>query len=109
MRSSSQVRRTRFAAPSRCGLRAEGGPKHPYPPYLRERLETRVLPLFAGRVLAFDSTASIAYAELMATARAAGAADGYVAATASAANMAVATRDCAPCQAAGVSVIDPWA
>jgi predicted nucleic acid-binding protein len=80
---------------------------------LRERLETRVLPLFAGRVLAFDSTASIAYAELMATARAAGAAigtaDGYIAATASAANMAVATRDCAPFQAAGVSVIDPWA
>lgn len=72
-----------------------------------------MLPLFAGRVLAFDSTASIAYAELMATARAAGAAigtaDGYVAATASAANMAVATRDCAPFQAAGVSVIDPWA
>ncbi|WP_330233255.1 type II toxin-antitoxin system VapC family toxin [Nocardia sp. NBC_00508] len=80
---------------------------------LRDRIETRVLPLFAGRVLAFDLTASAAYAELMTAARAAGAAigaaDGYIAATAGAANMAVATRDTAPFQAAGVPVIDPWA
>ncbi|MGK8553919.1 type II toxin-antitoxin system VapC family toxin [Nocardia gipuzkoensis] len=80
---------------------------------LRERIETRVLPLFAGRVLAFDLTASAAYAELMTSARLAeaaiGAADGYIAATASAGNMAVATRDTAPFQAAGVPVIDPWA
>ncbi|MGK8485582.1 PIN domain-containing protein [Nocardia asiatica] len=80
---------------------------------LCERLETRVLPLFAGRVLAFDLTASAAYAELMAAARAAGAAigtaDGYIAAIAGAAKMAVATRDTAPFRAAGVSVIDPWA
>ncbi|NKY27165.1 PIN domain-containing protein [Nocardia gamkensis] len=79
---------------------------------LRDRLETRVLPLFAGRVLAFDLAASTAYAELMAAARAAGAAigtaDGYIAATAGAANMAVATRDTAPFRAAGVPVIDPW-
>ncbi|MEU1550451.1 type II toxin-antitoxin system VapC family toxin [Nocardia sp. NPDC005745] len=79
---------------------------------LRDRLETRVLPLFAGRVLAFDLAASTAYAELMATARAAGAAigtaDGYIAATAGAANMTVATRDTAPFQAAGVPVINPW-
>jgi toxin FitB len=79
---------------------------------LRDRLETRVLPLFAGRVLAFDLAASAAYTELMATARAAGAAigtaDGYIAATAGAANMTVATRDTAPFQAAGVPVINPW-
>ncbi len=64
-------------------------------------------------MLAFDLTASAAYAELMTSARLAGAeigaADGYIAATASAANMAVATRDTAPFQAAGVPVIDPWA
>ncbi|MEV6323182.1 type II toxin-antitoxin system VapC family toxin [Nocardia sp. NPDC051787] len=80
---------------------------------LRDRIETRVLPLFAGRVLAFDMTASAAYAELMTRARLAGApigaADGYIAATASAASMAVATRDIAPFRAAGVQVIDPWA
>ncbi|MFR9766745.1 hypothetical protein [Nocardia sp. SC052] len=35
-------------------------------------------------------------------------ADGYIAATAGAARMAVATRDTAPFRAAGVSVIDPW-
>ncbi|WP_406265227.1 type II toxin-antitoxin system VapC family toxin [Nocardia sp. NBC_00881] len=80
---------------------------------LRDRVETRVLPLFAGRVLVFDMTASAAYAELMATARATGAAigtsDGYIAATAAAAKMAVATRDTTPFRAAGVPVIDPWA
>lgn len=79
---------------------------------LRDSLETRVLPLFAGRVLAFDLPASQAYADLMARARAAGAAigaaDGYIAATAAANGMRVATRDTAPFQAAGVSVVNPW-
>ncbi|MGW5219614.1 PIN domain-containing protein [Nocardia sp. NPDC004085] len=80
---------------------------------LRDKFETRVLPLFAGRVLAFDITTSAVYAELMAAARATGAAigtaEGYIAATASAARMAVATRDTAPFRATGVPVIDPWA
>ncbi|MEU2122849.1 type II toxin-antitoxin system VapC family toxin [Nocardia niwae] len=80
---------------------------------LRDRFEARVLPLFAERVLAFDLTASAQYAELVATARATGAAigtaDGYIAAIAGAARMAVATRDTAPFRAAGVSVINPWA
>lgn len=79
---------------------------------LRDSLETRVLPLFAGRVLAFDLAASQAYAELMARVRtvgaAIGAADGYIAATAAANGMRVATRDTAPFQAAGVSVVNPW-
>ena len=39
---------------------------------LHESLERRVLPLFAGRVLAFDLPASQAYADLMAAAQAAG-------------------------------------
>ncbi|MGW0004640.1 type II toxin-antitoxin system VapC family toxin [Nocardia grenadensis] len=79
---------------------------------LRTRVETRVLPLFTGRVLAFDLAASAAYADVMATARTAGrpiaTADGLIAATAAATNMSVATRDTAPFQAAGVRVIDPW-
>lgn len=79
---------------------------------LHDSLETRVLPLFAGRVLAFDLAASQTYAELMAKARAAGlvigAADGYIAATAAANGMMVATRDTAPFEAAGVPVINPW-
>ena len=79
---------------------------------LRDNLETRVLPLFAGRVLAFDLAASQAYAELMAKARAAGLAlgpaDGYIAATAVGHGMAVATRDTAPFEAAGVPIINPW-
>lgn len=79
---------------------------------LHENMETRVLPLFTGRVLAFDLPASQAYAELMSRARAAGlaigAADGYIAATAAANRMAVATRDAAAFEAAGIPVIDPW-
>jgi toxin FitB len=79
---------------------------------LHDSLETRVLPLFAGRVLAFDLVASQHYAELMAKARAAGLAisraDGYIAATAAANGMMVATRDAAPFNAAGVPVTNPW-
>lgn len=78
----------------------------------QDRLEREVLPLFAGRVLAFDLDASQAYAELMARASAAGKAigqaDGCIAATAAARALAVATRDVAPFLAAGVRVIDPW-
>ena len=82
----------------------------------RERLhgdlEQEVLPMFAGRVLAFDLAASQAYAELMARARSAGravsASDGYIAATAAANGMTVATRDTAPFKAAGLETIDPW-
>lgn len=79
---------------------------------LGDAMETRVLPLFAGRVLAFDLPASQAYADLMASARAAGfgigAADGYIAATAASNRMSVATRDTAPFEAAGIPVINPW-
>lgn len=71
-----------------------------------------MLPLFAGRVLNFDLAGSTAYARLMAKARAAGVAiataDGYIAATAQAHRMTVATRDATPFAAAGVPVINPW-
>lgn len=79
---------------------------------LHESLETRVLPLFAGRVLPFDLACTQAYAALMSAARAAGlaisSADGYIAAIAAANGLAVATRDTGPFKAAGAAVIDPW-
>ena len=79
---------------------------------LQESLETRVLPLFAGRVLPFDLGCTQAYAELMAKARASGfaiaSADGYIAAIATANALAVATRDTGPFEAVGAAVINPW-
>ena len=79
---------------------------------LHHNLETRVLPLFAGRVLPFDLNCTQAYAKLHAKARAAGlaiaSADGYMAAIAAANGLAVATRDTGPFQAAGNRVINPW-
>ena len=79
---------------------------------LDEDIERRILPLFAGRILPFDLAASQAYAGLMAMARGNGlavaASDGYIAATAAANGMTVATRDTTPFEAAGLRVIDPW-
>jgi toxin FitB len=79
---------------------------------LQENLGTKVLPLFAGRVLPFDLGCTQAYAELMAKARRSGitvaSADGYIAAIAAANGLAVASRDTAPFKAAGASVINPW-
>ena len=79
---------------------------------LHEDLEQQVLPMFAGRILAFDLAASQTYAELMAKARTAGrsisVSDGYIAATAAANAMMVATRDTGPFEAAGSNTVDPW-
>ncbi|GLS20110.1 ribonuclease VapC [Labrys miyagiensis] len=78
----------------------------------QDRLEREVLPAFKGRVLAFDLETSQVYAELMASARAAGRAigkeDGYIAAIAASCGFAIATRDTSPFEAAGLSVINPW-
>lgn len=78
----------------------------------QERLEREVLPAFAGRVLPFDLEASQAYASLMARAKtegkAIGKADAYIAATAFSRAMGIATRDVAPFQASGLTVINPW-
>lgn len=77
-------------------------------------LERVLLPAFFGRVLPFDLEASRAYSLLMAQARKTGktisVADGYIAATATAAarGMSVASRDTNPFEAAGVKVINPW-
>ncbi|WP_423763438.1 type II toxin-antitoxin system VapC family toxin [Burkholderia sp. NLJ2] len=80
---------------------------------LHQRIEQRVLSLFRGRILPFDDAASKAYASLWARARAAGNAiapvDAFVAATAEANGLIVATRDVAPFEAVGLRVIDPWA
>ena len=79
---------------------------------LHEDLEGQVLSMFAGRVLAFDLAASQAYADLMAMARSAGGAvpvsDGYIAATAAANGMIVATRDTAPFATVGLKTVNPW-
>ena len=79
---------------------------------LRERMETQVLPAFAGRILPFELAATQAYADLMSKAQrsgfAIGLADGYIAAIATVNGMTVATRDKLPFDAAGKSVIDPW-
>ncbi len=79
---------------------------------LHDNLETRLLPLFTGRVLPFDMACTSACASQMARARNAGlsiaTADGYIAAIAAAHGLSVATRDTAPFEAAGVAVINPW-
>ncbi|WP_431323229.1 type II toxin-antitoxin system VapC family toxin [Rhizobium sp. YTU87027] len=74
----------------------------------QDRLEREVLPAFSGRVLSFDLDASQAYAELMAGAKEAGKANGYIAATAAARGLMLATRDTSPFQAAGLNVVNPW-
>lgn len=78
----------------------------------QERLENEVLPTFTGRVLPFNLDASQAYADLMARAKvegkAIGKADGYIAATASACGLMVATRDIGPFEAAGLKIVNPW-
>ena len=79
---------------------------------LHSSFEQRVLPLFAGRILPFDSAASEAYAVLRARARVHGKAiapaDGYIAATAKSHGLIVATRDTSPFEAVGLTVINPW-
>lgn len=79
---------------------------------LHESLEKQVLPLFIGRVLPFDLAATQAYADLTARTRATGtpiaAANSFIAATAAAQGLIVATRDTSPFEAAALTVINPW-
>jgi predicted nucleic acid-binding protein len=79
---------------------------------LRDRLEGEVLPHFSERILPFNLAASQFYSELMVRARVSGkeigTSDGYIAATAAARGLAVATRDTSPFEAAGLKVINPW-
>lgn len=68
--------------------------------------------LFRDRVLPFDIDAARHYADLAVTAKTGGRGfptpDGYVAAIAASRGFIVASRDTAPFEAAGVSVINPW-
>jgi predicted nucleic acid-binding protein len=68
--------------------------------------------LFRDRVLPFDTQAARRYAELAVTAKLGGRGfptpDGYIAAIAASRDFIVASRDTAPYEAAGVSVINPW-
>ena len=68
--------------------------------------------LFRDRVLPFDINAARRYAELAVAAKTGGRGfptpDGYIAAIAASRGFIVASRDTAPYEAAGVSVINPW-
>ncbi len=80
---------------------------------LQDSLEQTILPLFTGRILSFDLDCTSAYARLLATIRKTGhaiaIADALIAAIALTHGFAVATRDTAPFQSAGLTVINPWA
>jgi hypothetical protein len=68
--------------------------------------------LFRDRVLPFDIDAARHYAELAVAAKTGGRGfptpDGYIAAIAASRGFIVASRDTAPFEAAGISVINPW-
>ena len=68
--------------------------------------------MFRDRVLPFDTDAARRYAELAVMAKTRGRGfstlDGYVAAIAASRGFIVASRDTAPFEATGVSVINPW-
>lgn len=71
-----------------------------------------LLELFPDRILPFDQDAARHYAEVAASAHAAGhplpTPDGYIAATAASRDFAVATRNIQHFQGIGVDLIDPW-
>ncbi|MCY4142151.1 MAG: type II toxin-antitoxin system VapC family toxin [Gammaproteobacteria bacterium] len=79
---------------------------------LDQDLENLILPMFTGRILSFDLACSLAFAQLMGKARLTGlaipAANGYIAAIASASAMTIASRDTAPFEAAGLKTVNPW-
>jgi len=79
---------------------------------LARALEQQVLPLFEGRLLAFDTKAAHAYAAVQAGATAAGNpigfADAAMAAIAAAQGFALATRNVRDFKGTGVALINPW-
>ncbi len=68
--------------------------------------------MFGSRILSFDLASAQAYATIVSHARAVGRsigfADGLIAATATAHDLTVVTRDTTPFTAAGLRVINPW-
>lgn len=75
-------------------------------------LAERVLPLFSGRILAFDSAAAQAFAQVNASTRAAGHpisfADGAIASIATAHGFQIATRNVKDFRGTGLAVFNPW-
>jgi predicted nucleic acid-binding protein len=71
-----------------------------------------LLELFKDRMLPFDTDAARHYAELAITARNVGRGfptpDGYIAAIAASRGFVVASRDGAPYEVGGLTVINPW-
>jgi predicted nucleic acid-binding protein len=76
-------------------------------------IDTMIEEDFAGRVLAFDSQAAVAFAAIFVDRRTAGRPisfpDCQIAATARARGAAIATRNVGDFQGCGVAVVDPWA
>jgi len=79
---------------------------------LSDALNDLLARLFGSRILVFDREAAIAYAPLIARARANGravsVADGQIAAIAAVRGFTVATRDTSPFAAMGIALINPW-
>jgi toxin FitB len=79
---------------------------------LAAALKQQIADLFGDRIIPFDIPAAESYAKVIARARSQGQsisiADGQIASIAAANNFCVASRDEAPFQAAGLSVINPW-
>jgi predicted nucleic acid-binding protein len=79
---------------------------------LHDRFEGEFLRAFAGRTLVFDEPATSAYAALRARARHEGRSigdfDALIASIAAVHGFIVATRDTAPFEAVGVSVVNPF-
>ena len=79
---------------------------------LKQALTEQMMPLFEGRILAFDEPAAAAFARINASALAAGNtigfADGAIAAIAAAHGFMVATRNVHDFKGTGIEVLDPW-
>ncbi len=79
---------------------------------LKDETDKSLELLFADRILPFDIAAAHAFASLSANAKKNGynisMADAQIASIAAAHGFAVATRDVAPFEAAGVTAINPW-
>jgi toxin FitB len=80
---------------------------------LQQAFETKMLPLFRGRVLAFDEQAAAAFAVVTSRCQAGGKtmgfADASIAAIALARGYTLATHNIRDFQDCGVALIDPWA
>ncbi len=80
---------------------------------LKQALMDRIMPLFEGRLLAFDRQAAHAFARINASAQGAGNpisfADGAIAAIASAHGFILATRNVRDFKGTDIKLINPWA